>query len=90
MLFMLMGLKNVSKLLLRTGLLFISQVISEYGELRWNYNDRGTSKNWDTCRNVILSITNATWTDTGVNSGFSDKKLATNRLSHGTVQFLSS
>jgi hypothetical protein len=32
-----------------------------------------------------LSSTNPTWTDMGANPGLRNDRLATNRLSHGTV-----
>jgi hypothetical protein len=38
-----------------------------------------------TCPSATLSITNPTWTDPGSNPGLRGVRLATNRLSHGTV-----
>jgi hypothetical protein len=48
-LLLIMSMENdyVSELWSLTGLLFIPQIIYEYGELRWNDIDRGKSKNSD-------------------------------------------
>jgi hypothetical protein len=44
-LFMSMGWDYVSELRSLTGLLFIPQMMYEYGEPRWNDMDRGKPKN---------------------------------------------
>jgi hypothetical protein len=50
------------------GLLFIPQVMYDYGEPQWNDIDRGNLKNSEkTCPSAILPTTNPTWTDPGVN-----------------------
>jgi hypothetical protein len=68
------------------GLLFIAQMIYEYGEPRWNDADRGKSKNLDkTCRRAILSTTNPIWTEPGVKPRLRGERQAINRLSHGTA-----
>jgi hypothetical protein len=41
-----------------------------------------------TCLSVTLSTTNRTWTDLGSNLGLRGGRLATNRLSHSTVEFV--
>jgi hypothetical protein len=40
-----MGRDYVSELLPLTNILFIPQIIHEYGERRWNDTDRGKPKN---------------------------------------------
>jgi hypothetical protein len=59
------------------GLLFIPQVICEYGEPWWNDIDRRKPKNSE----KNLSNTNPTWTDPGTN--LCCERPVTNRLSHG-------
>jgi hypothetical protein len=68
-LFMSMSWDDVSGLRPAAGL-FISQVIHEYGELR--YNDIDWENGWTqrkACVIATLSATNFTWTDPGVNPG---------------------
>jgi hypothetical protein len=58
LLFMSMEWDNVSEMQLPTGLLFIPQVIYEYGEPWWNDTDRGKPKNSEkTCPSATLSTT---------------------------------
>jgi hypothetical protein len=53
-----------------TGLLFISQVIQEYIETRWNDTDRGRRRTLrKTCPSANFSTTNTTWTDQDANKG---------------------
>jgi hypothetical protein len=65
-LFMPMGWDYISELRPPMGLLFIPQVIYDYGGLQWNDTDR---ENWrtprKTCPSATLSTTNPTWTDLG-------------------------
>jgi hypothetical protein len=56
--------QTVSELRQPAGLLFIPEVIYEYGELRWNDTDRGNRRTWrKTCPSSTLFTTNPTWTD---------------------------
>jgi hypothetical protein len=41
----------------------------------------------ETCPSAILSTTNPTWTDPGLNPGLRGETPATNRLSHGTAMY---
>jgi hypothetical protein len=41
-----------------------------------------------TCPSATLSTTNPTWTDPGSNPGLSGERPVTNRLSHGTADYL--
>jgi hypothetical protein len=66
------------------GLLFIPQIIYEYGEPRWNNIDRGTLKNSEkTCPSATLSTKKLVWIDLGANLGLHGQWLATNCLNHG-------
>jgi hypothetical protein len=57
-----MGWGYVSELRSPTGLLFISQVIYEYRERRWDDTDREKRKNWrETCPSATLSAINTKW-----------------------------
>jgi hypothetical protein len=50
------------------GLLFIRQMIYEYGEPQWHDTDRGNRRTRrKTCPSATLSTTNPTWTDPGPN-----------------------
>jgi hypothetical protein len=62
------------------GLLFIAQIIYEYGEPWWNYTYRSRLKNSEkTCPSATLSTTNLSWTDLGL----CGERLATNHLNYG-------
>jgi hypothetical protein len=77
-----MGWDDVSELRPPAGLLFIPNIIYEYGEPLWNDIDRKilrTSRK--TCPSAILSTT---WTDPGSNPRLYGDRPATNSLSHGT------
>jgi hypothetical protein len=68
-----------------TGLLFIAQVIYEYGEPWWNDIHRGHRRTrTGTCPSATFSTTNPTWNDPVANPGLRGGSPATNRLSHGT------
>jgi hypothetical protein len=56
-------------------------------EQRWNETDRGKPKysGEKTCHSATLSTTNPIWIDPKSNLGLRCERLATNRLSHGTV-----
>jgi hypothetical protein len=55
---------------------------------RWNENWQGKPKySKKTCPSVTLSTTNPTWHDQGSNPGRRGGKPATDRLSHGTVDW---
>jgi hypothetical protein len=76
----------VSELRPPTGLLFIFQVIYEYGEPRWNDINRVKPKNSEKiCPSATLFTTNATWTELGANPGLHYERPATNCMSHGTL-----
>jgi hypothetical protein len=86
-LFMSIGWDNVSEMRPPKGLLFISQVMYEYGEARWNNTDRGNRRTRrKTCHSATWSSTNPTWTNPGANPGLCGEKPATNRLSYGTAR----
>jgi hypothetical protein len=78
----------IFELLLPLGLLFISQVVYEYG-VWWNDIEILTRENQRTWRqtnlSATLSTTNPTWADQGMNQGLHSERPATNLLSHGTV-----
>jgi hypothetical protein len=76
---------DVSELLPLTDILFIPQMIYEYGEWRWNDFDEKTKELWEKHVPVTLPTTNPTWIDPGMNPGLCGERLATNRLSHGTA-----
>jgi len=81
-----MGWDYVSELLPLTDILFIPQMIYEYGERRWNDIDRENRRTRrKTCPSATLSTTNPTWIDPGANPGLRGERPATNRLSHGTA-----
>jgi hypothetical protein len=63
-------------------LLFIKQIIYEYGQPWWNDIDKGKSKN---CPSANSSTTNPARNDPGAKTGLRIKRLATNRLSYGTA-----
>jgi hypothetical protein len=79
--------ETVSELRPPTGLLFISQMIYEYKEPRWNDTDRGKPKNSGKKRipvplcppQILYGVTRA-W-----NPGLCSERPETNRLSHGTA-----
>jgi hypothetical protein len=53
---------------------------------RWNENWQGKRKYPEkNCPNATLSTTNPTQSELGTNTGRSDEKAATNRLSYGTA-----
>jgi hypothetical protein len=80
------GCDYVSELLTLMDILFIPQMIYEYGQRWWNDTDRGKPKNSEkTCPSATLSTTNVTRTDPGANPGLRGEKPETNCLSHGTV-----
>jgi hypothetical protein len=71
-------------------LLFIFQMIYEYGEPWWNDIDREkTLRTWETkiCPSITFCTTNLTWTDKGTNSGVYGERLATNRLNHNRAKY---
>jgi hypothetical protein len=69
------------------GLLFIPQMIYEYGEPQWNDIDRGKPKNLEkTCPSATVSTTNPTWADLDVNTGLHGEMPATNHQSHFMAQ----
>jgi hypothetical protein len=71
------------------GLLFVTEVIHGYGEPRWNGIDKEKPKNSEkNISSATLSTTNLTWTDPGANAIFHGERPATNRLSHGTAQYV--
>jgi hypothetical protein len=83
---LLWGETYVSELLPLTDILFIPQMIYEYGERRWNDIDRGNRRTRrKACPSATLSTTNPTWIDPGANSGLRGERPASNRLSHGTA-----
>jgi hypothetical protein len=60
--FMSMSWGSVSELRPTAGLLFISQMIYEYGQPRWNDTDRGRPKNAEkTYPSTTLYTTNLIW-----------------------------
>jgi hypothetical protein len=59
----------VSELWPPTGLLFIPQVIYEFGELRWNDMTGNPKNSEENYPSVTLSTKNLTWIDTGANPG---------------------
>jgi hypothetical protein len=75
--FMSMGWAYVSELHPPKGLLFIPQIIYEYGEPRWNNIVWRKPKKSDR----KLFTTNSTWTDLGLG----DERRVAKRLSHGTA-----
>jgi hypothetical protein len=65
-----MGSDYVSELLPLTDILFIPQMIYEYGERRWKDIDRENLRTRrKTCPSATLSTTNPTWIDMGANPG---------------------
>jgi hypothetical protein len=67
------------------GLLFISQVIYDYGEPWWNDIDEKTEElKRKTCPSATRSTTNPTWTEPGTNPGVHSERQVTNHLSHDT------
>jgi hypothetical protein len=84
LLFMSIGRDYVSELRPPTGQLFISQMIHEYVEPRWNDIDRGKPKTSEKILpSAILSTINLIWTKPGANPGLRGERPATNRQSHG-------
>jgi hypothetical protein len=83
-LFMPMGWGDVSELQAPMGLLFVPQVIHEYGEPWWNDTDRGKGRiRRETCPSGTSSQIH---TNTGVNPGLRSDRPVTNSLSHGTAE----
>jgi hypothetical protein len=83
------GWDIVSELWLPTDLLFIPQVIYEYGAmLEWYWHGENQRTFRKTCPCATLSTTNPTWTDLGANPCLSSERLVTNHLSHCTVKWL--
>jgi hypothetical protein len=80
-LFMSMGPDDVSELRPPTQLLFIPQVIYEYGQPRWNDTGKGNRR---TPRKTCLSATFSTINPTP-NAGLRGERLVSNRLSHDTA-----
>jgi hypothetical protein len=81
------GWDYVSELLPLADILFILQMIYEYGERRWNDTDREKRRTLrKTCPSATLSTTNPTFIEQGANSGLRGERPATNRLSHGTAR----
>jgi hypothetical protein len=81
------GWDYVSELLLLTDILFIPQMIYEYGERQWNdvlTEENGRTRR-KTCPSATFSTTNLTWIDSGANPWLHVERPATNRLSHGTA-----
>jgi hypothetical protein len=78
-------LESMSELRTPTGLLlFIPQVIYDYGELWWNDIDRRNRGTWRKAYpSANLPITNPTWTDPGANLGLCGERVVTNSLGHG-------
>jgi hypothetical protein len=65
-----MGSDYVSELLSLTDILFIPQMIYEYGERRWKDIDRENLRTRrKTCPSATFSTTNPTWIDMGANPG---------------------
>jgi hypothetical protein len=85
--FMSMGWHEVSELRPPTGLLFISQVIYEYGELREKMMITGENQRTQRkpCLSATLSTTNPTWIHPGAHLSLCVDRPATNRLSYGTA-----
>jgi hypothetical protein len=76
----------ISELLPLRDILFIPQMIYEYGEWWWNYIDRENRRTRrKTCPSATLSTTNATWIDPGTNQGLRGERPVTNCLSHCTA-----
>jgi hypothetical protein len=76
----------VSELQPLMGLLFIPQMIYQYGEPQCNDINK---ENWrtqsKTCPTATLSTINPTWTDPGMNLGLHGERPETNHLSHDTA-----
>jgi hypothetical protein len=83
LLFMSVGRDYVSELRPPTGLLFIPQVIYEYGEPRCNAINRENRKISEKIATLNISFTtNRIWRDPGANPGLYSDRPATNRVSH--------
>jgi hypothetical protein len=77
---------DVSELRPLKGLLFIPQMINEYGETRWKDIDRESRRTLrKTCPSATLSTTNPRWIEPGANPGLRGDRPAPNELSHATV-----
>jgi hypothetical protein len=79
--------ETVSEMRPSTGLMFIPQIIYEYGEIRWKGIDRGKPKNSE--RNLsqchfVHDKSNMDWP--GCQLGPHCERPATNRLSHGKAK----
>jgi hypothetical protein len=57
-------------------------------EHRWNETDRVKPKYWGENLSQCHFVHHNIWTDPGSNPGLRCEKPATNRLSHGTAEFL--
>jgi hypothetical protein len=83
-----MGWDYVSELRPPTGLLFILQMIYEYGEPRRNDTDGENRRSLKkACPSATLSITNPTCKDPGTKPGLFGERPTANRLSHGFAKF---
>jgi hypothetical protein len=88
MLFMSIGRDCASELPPPTGLLFIPQMIYEYGEPRWNNIDRDNRRTRrKTCPIASLSTTKPIWNDPGSNPGLRFERPST-RHRPVTVYFI--
>jgi hypothetical protein len=63
------------------GLLFIPQMIYEYGEPQWNDTDNGNPENSEKILKTTLPAINRTWIDPGLHG---DR--TTNCLNHGMAK----
>jgi hypothetical protein len=71
------------------GVLFVPQMIYEYGEPRWNDIERIKSKNTEKgLSQCHLFTINPMRTDPRANTGLRDERWVTNRLSHGTAHLV--
>jgi hypothetical protein len=86
LLIMLTGGNDISELQPPTGLLFIPNVIYEYGTPWWNDTNREKLKNSEkTCPSVTLSITNVTKTDMRAKQGLRGSDPFTGNISTGHI-----
>jgi hypothetical protein len=76
------GVNYVSEPLPRTDILFIPQMIYEYGERWWKDTDRGKRKNSVKTLSQFHFVHHKSQ---GANTGLRGERPATNRLSHGTA-----